>query len=322
MPHHVHESTCYVNGLFDVLAWQGATYDYSLLPVVGGMANFAYLKFKRASPPCMVYWGTNPKYFLRNLGEIIGFNETISEGKSFDREFPKIKAYLENDEPVVAGALDMYYLPYYAALYHKQHIPIHYILLVGYDDDRKIIYVHDCSFTEIQEVSYEELEKALDVSVPGMSRKNTYRVFNFLDNLPRELGVAEKGFLFKARQMLNPPVSMFGIPGMRKLAKEIVTWDNPACFRHMVAFAGLHPPLVDEDLSFNDGFRREQARVVRLMGEKYSRISWLESSHLFEESAILIIELCRKAINMDGMASSDLLNRIADIEEKAYQKLS
>ncbi len=52
-PHEVHESTCYINGLFDILAWKGARYDYYLLPIVGGMASFAYLKFKLAKPPCM-----------------------------------------------------------------------------------------------------------------------------------------------------------------------------------------------------------------------------------------------------------------------------
>ena len=60
IPHEVHESTCYVNGLYDVLAWKGAKYDYFLLPIIGGMASFAYLKFKMAKPPCMVYWGNNP----------------------------------------------------------------------------------------------------------------------------------------------------------------------------------------------------------------------------------------------------------------------
>jgi len=61
LPHEVHEPTCYVNGLFDVLIWKGAKYDYFLLPVAGGMASFAYLKFKMATHPCMVYWGNSPK---------------------------------------------------------------------------------------------------------------------------------------------------------------------------------------------------------------------------------------------------------------------
>lgn len=59
LPHRVCESTCYVNGLEDILEWQGKKYMNYLLSILGGMGEFAYLKFKIANPPCMVYWGAN-----------------------------------------------------------------------------------------------------------------------------------------------------------------------------------------------------------------------------------------------------------------------
>ncbi len=322
IPHQVHASTCYINGLFDVLTWKGARYDYFLLPIIGGMASFAYLKFKMAEPPCMVYWGNNPKYLLKDIGEIIGFTQTISEGKSFKNEFPKIKRYLDSDEPVMAGALDMYYLHYYSELYKKEHVPIHYVLVVGYDDERRVVYAHDCTFDGIQELSYEEFEKSLDVNVPGMSKKNTYRIFRLPRKMPPELEVAEKGLAYKAGRILRPPVSMFGIPAMRKLAKEIITWEDKGCYNHMVAYAGLTPPLIAEDLSHNDGLRFEQARVLKELGQKYQREGWSNASNLFAKSGELIVKLCEKALNYDGNACSVLLERIADTEEEAYEFLA
>lgn len=320
-PHEVHESTCYVNGLFDVLAWQGARYDYFLLPIIGGMASFAYLKFKMAVPPCMVYWGNSPKYLLKDLGEIIRFTQTISEGKSFRNEFPKMKRHVENDEPVMVGALDMYYLHYYPELYKKEHVLIHYVLMVGYDDERQIVYVHDCSVDGVQEIPYVEFERALDVSVPGMSKKNTFRIFQLPKKIPTELEIADKAFSYKARRMLKPPVSMFGIPAMRKLAKEIVSWVNMDCFRHMVAYAGLTPPLIAEDLSHNDGLRFEQARVFESFGQRYQRNEWSDASILYRKSGGLIVELCERAVEYDGRGCSVLLNEIADAEQEAYTAL-
>jgi len=320
-PHEVHESTCYVNGLFDVLAWRGARYDYFLLPIIGGMASFAYLKFKMAEPPCMVYWGNNPKYLLSDLGGIIGFTQTISEGKSFRNEFLKMKEYLENDEPVMVGALDMYYLHYYPELYKNEHVPIHYVLIVGYDDERQVVYVHDCSVAGVQEIAYMELERALDVNVPGMSKKNTYRVFHVPQKMPTELDIAERGFKYKASRMLKPPVSMFGIPAMRKLAREIVSWANTDCFRHMVAYAGLTPPLIAKDLSHNDGLRFEQARVFGSFGQRYQKKAWSHASMLFGKSGELIVKLCERALQYDGRGCSALLNVIADVEEEAYTAL-
>jgi len=112
IPHKFCDYTCYVNGLEDALAWKGSCYTDFPLSVVRGMASFAYLKFKSAKPPCMVYWSTNPKYLLRNLEQIIGFKQLVSEGKSFKTTFTKIKEFIDRNEPVMAGALDMYYLRY------------------------------------------------------------------------------------------------------------------------------------------------------------------------------------------------------------------
>ncbi len=321
LPHEVHEGTCYVNGLFDILTWKGARYDYFLLPVIGGMAGFAFLKFKTAKPPCMVYWGANSKYLIEELAEIIGFSEILSEGKAFRNEFPKMKAYLDEGQPLMVGAMDMFYLHYYPDLYHKQHVPIHYVLLVGYDDERRIVFVQDCSVPGVQEISYEEFEKALNVSVSGMSKKNTYRAFEMPSWFISELELAEKGLTHKAEQMLKPDVNMLGIPAMHKLAKDLRHWTDKACFRHMVAYAGLTPPLIDEDLSHNDGGRFELARVLKKMGQTYSRRIWEEASNLFAKSGESIIQLCNKALSYDGENCSKLLQEIAGIEEKAYKLL-
>ena len=321
LPHAVHESTCYVNGLFDLLTWKGADYDYFLLPVAGGMANFAYLRFKSASPPCMVYWGNSPRYLMQQLGEILGFTQIISEGKSFKHEFPRVKGYLDRDIPVMAGALDMFYLHFYPDLYMKEHVPLHYVLVIGYDDARRTVYVHDCSHKGVQEIPYTEFESSLNINVPGLSRKNTYRVFTLPDKLPSELEVAEKGFSHKARHMLTPPVSMLGIPAMRKLIKEIPAWQDEGCFKHMVAYAGMTPPLIAEDLSHNDGLRFQQADLFRELGAKYGRKQWNAAAELFRQSGEAVIELCRAALQFDGKSCAKALTQIVDLESAAYKLL-
>jgi hypothetical protein len=154
-----------------------------------------------------------------------------------------------------------------------------------------------------------------------MSRKNTHRIFRLPQKMPSELEVAGKGLAYKAGRMLKPPVSMLGIPAIRKLAKEITTWEDKSCYNHMVAYAGLTPPLIAEDLSHNDGLRFEQARLLRALGQKYHNTEWSKASNLFTKSGELIIKLCEKALNYDGNACSELLDRIAGVEEEAYRYL-
>jgi len=314
------ESTCYVNGLEDILTWKGAEYSDFLLSAIGGMAGFTYLSFKRADPPCMVYWGANPKYLMKDLANIIGFKDTVIEGKAFKNTFPRLKESIDDGQPVMAGALDMYYLHYYPDLYRKQHVPIHYVLVVGYDDDKQVVFVQDCSHKGVQEIPYEEFEESLDVNVPGMSKKNTVRTFTLPQRLPSEFEVAKKGFAYKAERFLNPPVKLFGLPAMRKLADEIFEWNNRKCFEHMATYATA-PPLPPKTFENSHGMRFWQADVLSALGNKYNVRSWIEASKLFRRSGEEIMKLCKAALEQDKRRISEALTVIAEIEERAYKLL-
>jgi hypothetical protein len=306
--------------LEDLVAWKGADYTDFLLSVVGGMAGFTYLRFKRADPPCMVYWGANPKYLMKDLSRIIGFEETVIEGKTFKNTFLELKKFIDNEQPVVAGALDMYYLHYYSNLYKRLHVPIHYVLVVGYDDAKRVVFVHDCSHENVQRIPYDEFEKSLDVDVPGMSKRNTLRAFALPERMPSEFEVAKKGFSYKAERFLNPPVKLFGIPAMRKLADEILAWDNKKCFEHMVTYATT-PPLLPETFENSHGMRLWQADVLNVLGNRYRVGVWTEASALFRRSGEKIRQLCEEALKQNRQEASNSLLEIAEIEEQAYRLL-
>jgi hypothetical protein len=320
LPHRICESTCYVNGLEDILAWKGSEYTDYLLSVIGGMASFTYLRFKRADPPCMVYWGANTKYLMKDLANIIGFKETVVEGKTFKNMFSILKNAIDNGKPVVAGALDMYHLHYYPELYKKQHMPIHYILAIGYDDEEQVVYAHDCSHRGVQKIPYTDFEESLGVKVPGMSKKNTIRTFVLPEKLPTELEVAKKGFSYKAEKFLNPPVKLFGVPAMRRLAEEILEWDNKKCFEHMATYATT-PPMLPKTYENSHGMRFWQADVLNTLGRKYGVDEWVEASTLFRRSGEEIIDLSKASLEQDRQQISEDLTKIADIEEKAYESL-
>ena len=320
LPHRVCESTCYVNGLEDILTWKGTEYSDFLLSVIGGMAGFTYLRFKRADPPCMVYWGANPRYLMKDLANIIGFKETVIEGKTFKNTFPRLKESIDGGQPVMAGALDMYYLHYYPGLYRKQHVPIHHVLVVGYDDDQQVVFVQDCSRKGVQEIPYEEFKESLGVNVPGMSKKNTMRTFTLPQKLPSEFEVAKKGFAYKAERFLNPPVKLFGLPAMHKLADEIFEWNNGKCFEHMATYATA-PPLPPKTFENSHGMRFWQADVLSALGNKYNVRSWTEASKLFRRSGEEIMKLCKAALEQDKQRVSEALTVIAEIEERAYKLL-
>jgi len=214
----------------------------------------------------------------------------------------------------------MYYLHYYRDLYKKLHVPIHYILVVGYDDEEEAVFVHDCSHENIQKILYNDFEKSLNINVRGMSKKNTIRVFNLPQEIPSEYEVAKKGFSHKAEKFLHPPIRLFGIPAMRKLANEIFEWDNKKCFEHMVTYATT-PPLLPKTFENSHGMRFWQADVLDTLGGKYNINNWTEAAILFKRSGEKIMKLCETAIKQDKEKVSSILIEIADIEEQAYRLL-
>jgi len=214
----------------------------------------------------------------------------------------------------------MYYLRYYSDLYKKLHAPIHYVLVVGYDDEERVVFVHDCSHENVQQISYDEFEKSLDVNVPGMSKKNTIRTFALPERMPSELEVAKTGFSHKAERFLNSPVKLFGIPAMRKLADEILVWDNKKCFEHMVTYATT-PPLLPKTLENSHGMRFWQAKVLNVLGSKYNESACTEASTLFRRSGEKIKKLCEETLKQNRQEASNRLLEIADIEEQAYRLL-
>jgi len=264
--------------------------------------------------------GANPKYLMKDLANIIGFKETVIEGKTFKNTFPRLKESIDGGQPVMAGALDMYYLHYYPGLYRKQHVPIHHVLVVGYDDDQQVVFVQDCSRKGVQEIPYEEFKESLGVNVPGMSKKNTMRTFTLPQKLPSEFEVAKKGFAYKAERFLNPPVKLFGLPAMHKLADEIFEWNNGKCFEHMATYATA-PPLPPKTFENSHGMRFWQADVLSALGNEYDVHSWTEASKLFRRSGEEIMKLCKAALEQDKQRVSEALTVIAEIEERAYKLL-
>jgi len=146
------------------------------------------------------------------------------------------------------------------------------------------------------------------------------RAFLIEGNLAPELEVAKRGFALRAEKMLNPPVSLFGIPAMRKLSKEIFNWQDDESFDHLITYATI-PPHLPESFENSSGMRMWKSCVLKDLGAKYNIDSWTKASELFEKSGELIKNICRAAKKRDKSTISNMILEVACIEEQAYKML-
>ncbi|MEW6508287.1 MAG: BtrH N-terminal domain-containing protein [Bacteroidota bacterium] len=222
LPHKVCSVTCMINGLEDLYEHKTGNRlpDYLLL-YISGPLGFVYFKNKNASPQRMVFWGMQiAKYQYEELADIIGFKWQMTAARSFKYTLEQVKSAIDNNTPAILGALDMFHLPYYEKFYHKIHVPIHHVLMIGYDNEKQLIYVLDCDRSNAQCIPFSDLERAWNINIPGLGKKNTFYTFELNKVVADIESIARNGLYKRARGMLNAPVSMLGLKGMRKLGSN------------------------------------------------------------------------------------------------------
>lgn len=220
------------------------------------------------------------------------------------------------------GPLDMFYLHFYKDIYHKRHIPIHYELLVGYEDD--VAYVLDTGLNEVQGIPLDDLRMAWDVKVPGLGKPNRSVVFDIPRSLPPTDVLVRKAIADECQTMQHPPVSTFGIPAMKKLAQEISRWPlelgevNAAkCLLQVLEYLNSPPDLEGDHLTAGRDlyitFLQEAGAMTGLdFSGPVSQLS---------ESLATVSEIAEALRENQLEDAATCFQHIAKVEQEAYTEL-
>lgn len=290
---------------------------------MGQGGGFAYLRFNAADPPRQVYTGIATSRQHRYLSELFGAGLTEIENRTFKFSWSKARGAVDAGMPPVIGPLDMFHLHFYQEIYHQRHIPIHYLLLVGYKDE--VAYVHDTGMEEVQTIPLDELRLAWDVNVPGLGKRNRLVRIDVPRELPPTEVLIRKSIADQCQTMLHPPVSMLGVPAMRKVAREIPRWSeelgeatSAKCLLQVREYLNSPPDLQGRHLTAGrDLYITFLGEAGALAGIDFSEaIDWLHQS-------MAVIPALAEAIrrhDLEGAAAC--FNRVADVETKAFTALS
>ena len=255
IPHQRRHGMCPVNGVRDLVHWRcGQDWSNEFVHGLGQGGGFAYLRLKAANPPRQVYWGVAGPRQHEYLAGLLGARYSAIENRTFKFAWTKACQAVDAGTPPVLGPLDMFYLRYYPGIYGQRHIPIHYVLLVGYDEEKA--HVHDTDQDEVQTIPLDELQSAWDVNVPGLGKRHRLAIFDIPKTLAPTEALIRTSIAEQCRTMLRPPVSMVGIPAMEKLAREIAGWPEELgedtadkCLRQVREYLNSPPDLVGHHLT-------------------------------------------------------------------------
>jgi len=343
LPHTVTDFTCPVKGIEDMYEWKTGVRlpDYFLMPL--SMIGFTFIKQKGAPAPRMVFWGTatgKPQHAF--LGDVIGYRWTCMEGKGYRTTFQAVKASIDTGIPVMIGLLDMYHLPYYPKFYHHFHIPQHYVLMVGYDDEKEAIYALDNGLPDVQTIPYTDLQAAWDVHIPGQGVRNTFFRLDFNPKIATKEEIARVGLKKRAQMFLNPPLKFMGLSGLKKFAAEFPGWESeltPQCLHeslmHLVTFTCSMVPMPPQRLlpypighvDHHQATRDRFAGLLSDLAGQYHIPAWEQAAVNFRESGKYIGEvtelICDHLIGgqLDIHKIKHTIDNIVNWEEKAFNIL-
>ena len=324
IPHRIKPGMCPVNGIRDLVHWRaGKNFSNEFLWGLGLGGGFAYLRFKLADPPRQIYWGNAGPRQHRYLAELLNADYEEIENRSLKYSWQKAKEAVDSGTPPILGPLDMFYLHFYKGIYHKQHIPIHYLLLINYDNEKA--YFLDTGVKDIQTVPIDELQHAWNVNVPGLGKRNRLVIFTIPKVIPSTEALIRKSIAEECRVMLDPPVSMLGIPAMKKVSCEIAHWPDELgketaikCLNQVREYLNSPPDLLgNHSTAGRDLYITFLEDAEQQMGLDFS-----EAISQLKQSMAVIPLLAEDVRNMNLQGAADCFIRIADLETKAFTLLN
>ncbi|MDO5520863.1 MAG: BtrH N-terminal domain-containing protein [bacterium] len=301
--HRVDDYVCMWNGIEDLYIME----THEKLPPMfffslASFGSFCYMKTNKSELKRMVALGDGrTKKMYEFLAPIVGFDYKHHQYSSFKAALTKAKSEIDNGYPCILGALDMYYLHYYPKLYHTSHIPFHYVMMIGYDDEAQYVYINDCGREQIQEMSYEELKLAWDCSYPGLSKPNTVCSIR-MHSKKNVYEIAQEALAKKCDLFLNPPVGFLGHRGLDKFMKDLPNWkkelskdDYDKILYNMVQFFGTVPTIPnalqgskeEDEVAFGGGFDKISV-VLEELGREYQDERMKKAAGVFSQGAAVI----------------------------------
>ena len=338
--HHLDDYECMWNGIEDLYM----TLTKSKVPkqfffAMSGFCSFVYLRTNKSEIKRLVWFNDGrTKQMYKFLAPIVNFDYKFITYKTPESALKKLKKEIDNNYPVIIGALDMYYLEYYPKYYHKQHIPIHYVMVIGYDDNNGLIYLYDGGIEHRVALSYENLLLSWQAECPGISKANTLCTIR-MDKPKTIIDISKEALRIKAEAYFHSKASFLGFNGIKRLAKEMVCWekelgkeDTRKALLHMIKYLGSVPSIPNILLGSNEEdkvnfmcSRDKMSEVLIDLNDYFMDNKIINASILFNKSGQKFAILCKLLISYilgesnDLVDASKIISEIGDTEAKAYQ---
>ncbi len=320
---HRHSAHCESGVVSSMLRHNGLDISEPMVFGIASALTFAYLPFLKMGGMPLIAYRSMPKSIIKNIQKNLGVKMKLETFSSKEKGEARLEELLREGK-VVGAQTSVYWLPYFPEEM-RFHFNAHNLVVIGKKDDRYL--VSDPVFEFVQECDKASLTKARFVKGAMAPKGLLYYplyVPTDIDLKPIVLKSIKK----VAKTMLNTPVPIAGLKGIKYLAKSIRKLRSKDR-RYAKLFLGHIVRMQEEIGTGGAGFRYLYASFLQEASVMFDNDPVLdEASKMFlqvgdeyREFALMVAKAVKskKDIHYDEIA--DKLEYIADEEKKAYQKL-
>lgn len=232
---HLKGVHCGSAAIRDVCCRYGYDFSEQMCFGLGGGLGFYYTRDRNTDPSRLIHL-RGPMMevsFLRNFG--IDVRDWKYEDDA-DGALDDLRRFVAKDVPVLVQT-DIRYLDYYDS---STHFPGHVVAVCGYDDSKRVFYVADNSFEDVQAVSYKSMKSSRSSKAEPYPLSNNWLEADLSGrefDLERSVGSAIRR---NAEMMLYGYVTLRGASGvgvMRKWARELPGWKDASDWKWSARFS-------------------------------------------------------------------------------------
>jgi len=309
----------------NLLNFYGLKINEPLAFGIGSGLFFSYMPFIKLNGLPVVSFRPWPGLIFKRVTKRLNFKIKFEKYSDKNKAMNDLDKYLQNGTPV-GMLVGVFNLPYFPTEY-RFHFNAHNIVAFGKENNS--YFISDPVMENIETLSYDELLKVRYAQGTYPPTGRMYHVVQPPINYDLKAAVI-KGIKQNCKDMLEIPIPLFGIKGIRYMAKRARKWDKRLGEKKASLYLGQIIRMLEEIGTGGAGFRfiyaaflQEAAGILNIDELNSLSTEMTQAGDRWREFAFLSAKNLKKRGNefTQYPLLADILIDIANREEKIFRRL-
>jgi len=305
-------------------------YNISLSePMVFGIGSglfFSYMPFLKLNGLPVISFRPWPGKIFNRITRRLGIKIQRYKFKDPDESMKALDRNLEKGIPT-GCIVGVYHLTYFPQAY-RFHFNAHNLVVVGKENGEYLI--SDPTMPEIERLSYQDFKKVRYAKGSAFTPEGSmYFITGVSDGYDLREAIL-KGIQHVCKDMLEIPIPLFGVKGIRYLARRMRNWPKKLGDRKASQYMGQVVRMLEEIGTGGAGFRFIYAAFLQEAARELNQ-PWLNevsqemtaAGDRWRDFGNIAGRIFKNRAGQEDsyVAASDILLEIADREEKIFRRL-